>query len=64
MKLFKNSVSFVIEQFKFTNCSFESVNDPCYAVFTMKKKEGFFYEKIKKQIIIHGLEYEYLQRDV
>ena len=42
MKLFEDFISFIIEQFKFTNCSFESVNWPCYAVFTIKRKKELY----------------------
>ena len=40
MKLFKDSVSFDIEQYKFTNCLLELVKYRCYPCFTIKKKEG------------------------
>ena len=42
MKLFKDFISFVIEQYQFTNCLLELVKIPCYAVFTIKKEEGRF----------------------
>ena len=44
MKLFKDFISFVIEQYQFTNCLLELVKIPCYAVFTIKKGGRSVYE--------------------